>query len=396
MDVVVPMLVKSHRLACSRFWNGPVCTADGAWWQVNYNGLIGWTVEGQNNDYWLEPALTGLLPITAENATSLTLLTTIATGETRPPISIEGKSIYVGGSRLRRYDFASPFAAPTDMRWVVAAEYPDVGNITHFRQVGTAFLVMTTAPDNQREHNIYRFADINARQVIGSVSGFIGTRHPFSPDGNFVVIGTDELEVYDLRLGLTAPGVVLRGNTVAGTDATFSPDNRFLAAHILDEENYSIVPLWDTTTWEIHTASTDYPINDVEFMVDSQRYISVRMDTNQQSADIFIYDANTGTQVNRLSNTTTVDGRIGLTIVSPDGQTIVSNVSIRGETATDLEYKLNFWDGGNVVQVVDWDAIAGTESSQRAVNMMFSEDGRLLVTSDSEGNVRIWGIPLQG
>jgi hypothetical protein len=35
---------------------GPQCDAEGRyWWQVNYNGLIGWTPEGQGSTYWLEP-----------------------------------------------------------------------------------------------------------------------------------------------------------------------------------------------------------------------------------------------------------------------------------------------------------------------------------------------------
>lgn len=34
--------------------DGPVCAAGYAWWQVNYNGLIGWTVESGNGEYWLE------------------------------------------------------------------------------------------------------------------------------------------------------------------------------------------------------------------------------------------------------------------------------------------------------------------------------------------------------
>jgi hypothetical protein len=36
---------------------GPVCESNFGWWQVNYNGLIGWTAEGQNGIYWLEPAV---------------------------------------------------------------------------------------------------------------------------------------------------------------------------------------------------------------------------------------------------------------------------------------------------------------------------------------------------
>lgn len=36
--------------------NGPQCASDSRWWwQVNYNGLIGWTAEGEGYTYWLEP-----------------------------------------------------------------------------------------------------------------------------------------------------------------------------------------------------------------------------------------------------------------------------------------------------------------------------------------------------
>lgn len=36
---------------------GPVCGSrnDVMWWQVNYNGTIGWTAEGQGSTYWLAP-----------------------------------------------------------------------------------------------------------------------------------------------------------------------------------------------------------------------------------------------------------------------------------------------------------------------------------------------------
>lgn len=36
--------------------NGPQCGPDGRWWwYVNYNGLLGWTAEGEGFTYWLEP-----------------------------------------------------------------------------------------------------------------------------------------------------------------------------------------------------------------------------------------------------------------------------------------------------------------------------------------------------
>lgn len=34
---------------------GPVCDQGYAWWQVEYNGQFGWTVEGEGSEYWIEP-----------------------------------------------------------------------------------------------------------------------------------------------------------------------------------------------------------------------------------------------------------------------------------------------------------------------------------------------------
>jgi hypothetical protein len=35
--------------------SGPICADDMAWWWVDYDGLTGWTAEGQGKVYWLEP-----------------------------------------------------------------------------------------------------------------------------------------------------------------------------------------------------------------------------------------------------------------------------------------------------------------------------------------------------
>jgi hypothetical protein len=36
--------------------DGPECVESIAWWQVEYDGVTGWTAEGRDGDYWVAPA----------------------------------------------------------------------------------------------------------------------------------------------------------------------------------------------------------------------------------------------------------------------------------------------------------------------------------------------------
>jgi LysM repeat protein len=37
---------------------GPICAENTTWWQVRYRTTTGWTAEGANGEYWLEPFTT--------------------------------------------------------------------------------------------------------------------------------------------------------------------------------------------------------------------------------------------------------------------------------------------------------------------------------------------------
>ena len=35
--------------------SGPTCADNYTWWQVNYDGLVGWTAQVDNTEYWVLP-----------------------------------------------------------------------------------------------------------------------------------------------------------------------------------------------------------------------------------------------------------------------------------------------------------------------------------------------------
>ncbi len=69
--------------------DGPVCDGEIYWWQVDYEGLIGWTAEGKNNAYWVVPiASTATPPPTSTNRPTLTPTQTLTPTPTPIPVNM--------------------------------------------------------------------------------------------------------------------------------------------------------------------------------------------------------------------------------------------------------------------------------------------------------------------
>ncbi len=91
--------------------DGPRCTTLDkiVWWQINYNNLIGWTGEGQDGEYWLEPLGTVAAPtatptapviqlITTDNANTISQLYTADVNTPYVPNELDDSTLILGGA----------------------------------------------------------------------------------------------------------------------------------------------------------------------------------------------------------------------------------------------------------------------------------------------------------
>lgn len=70
--------------------DGPVCDGEIYWWQVDYEGLIGWTAEGKNDTYWVVPIASTPTPTATNTATpTITPTFTPTVTATQIPIQVE-------------------------------------------------------------------------------------------------------------------------------------------------------------------------------------------------------------------------------------------------------------------------------------------------------------------
>lgn len=256
---------------------GPVCASDLAWWQVEYNGMIGWTAEGQDGEYWLEPELAALQPITAENLGQLSLLAELP----RPLISashmqFDGGTLYVNGiDTVTAYRLQDAFAVPDAMQWqpeIIASLDPTL------EAMFEDFVVL----DDNTIRTLYvrnDFSQMWTAQAPGATPPQEwGAANPgifrLSPDGRYVVRAEtasgayDKLFVYDLSSGQS--WTIQNVPHISPVQAmAFSADSQYLMT-----ASAELLIIWEVFAW--NPAATDgmqvilsaqgYRVNDVEYV----------------------------------------------------------------------------------------------------------------------------------
>ncbi|MEO8611269.1 MAG: SH3 domain-containing protein [Chloroflexota bacterium] len=94
---------------------GPECVEAMAWWQVRYKNQVGWTAEGQGENYWIEPSLLpDLEPISAVNASRLQPIALLGFNLINDVAwSPDGQTLVAAGSAgLWRFDLTQPEMSP--------------------------------------------------------------------------------------------------------------------------------------------------------------------------------------------------------------------------------------------------------------------------------------------
>lgn len=193
--------------------DGPMCSGGIAWYLVG-DGMTpaGWTAEGVDMDYFLEPQVTDALLIRAENAAQLAAVgPAFGKGAVSISANTPGRLVIADGTLVQVYTPQSVFAPLSSVQWAMTQELALPARWVFSDNVSRLW---TLGADNQ----------ITAQDLFGMQIppvALADADQPFAVDGesNFVALGTaNGVDLYqlgqngalnDLILTLPADGDVL-------------------------------------------------------------------------------------------------------------------------------------------------------------------------------------------
>ncbi|MBD2194479.1 eIF2A-related protein [Calothrix parietina] len=184
----------------------------------------------------------------------------------------------------------------------------------------------------------------------------------FSPDGQYIVSGSSDktLRMWDTKGKLLH---TLNGHTAPVTALAFSPNGQY----IVSGSNDKTLRMWDTNGNLLHTLNGHTaPVTALAFSPDGQYIVSGSSDNTLR-----MWDTN-GKLLHTLNGHTSVVWALAF---SPDGQYIVSGSN---------DYTLRMWDTkGKLLHTLN-----GYTGLARA--LAFSPDGQYIVSGSNDNTLRMW------
>jgi hypothetical protein len=205
--------------------DGPRCsTLDKiVWWKVNFNGLQGWTPEGQSGTYWIEPVdangqptvlatatpgAAGRTRLNTGNVSKATMQGSLTSSNGAAALSPSGQAIYV--SQDGKIDLVNVSTGKVTS----SANVPDAGKVTTFAFSAAGNVLVTgEAGGNAQVWDVGADGSLKARVTLVGGHTKPVTAAAFSPDGTLVVTGAADntARVWDANSGTSLVQFTVNG-----------------------------------------------------------------------------------------------------------------------------------------------------------------------------------------
>lgn len=352
--------------------DGPVCADGLVWWQVDYGGLVGWTVDGMDGEQWLFPAVepAAEIPpvvlsttvITPENAAQLQPNRTLQceTGHDHSPMIALGSRYFAlncGFYNINASDLSLDEQLLNDRIGVIDLE--------------TGAQVTTLSGEGADD--VYPAALLRGERLLWYSRE--DSRSPVTLHLTDIVTGEDAAtaEITVPRdFGLFSPDFYADGTR-------FALFNRVDEAYVLQHWDAATLALLDERDVEIPNAGTVGSLS-VAIAPDGQRFaIAYPVETR---SEITIYDGtNTeaGTIISALFEAQV--NSVSLSF-SPSGSFLVGAGCLALDSLSCARSRIFWWSAADGAQVAEWDVPVNDIGRMR-----FSPDGDLLVMGTVSGAV---------
>jgi WD40 repeat protein len=361
---------------------GPECDAEGiVWWQVDYDGIVGWTAESQGTERFIVPQPPTALPqrvVIAADSPQLALLSTIEAnilpimawsqnGLLAVPGGVGANGVFVYSIS----DLSQPFIIERDETITALDLIPNNQQVLAGTDTGSIHIwnIITTV-DTPFVESLFlqtHAADIYAvaahpTTTIFASAGFEAATNADINRENAVVLANYETVAQERVFEQAAPV----------SDLAFAPDGSTLAV-VENAAETGALHVWNTATGTDTVPQENGGFTSVDFSRNGQ-FIAV----GGQDGSITLFDAATVTPV------ATITGHLReVTSVSfsPDSSLIVS-VSVDGT--------LRLWNtqSDENLAVVELGEIG-------VLDVAFSPDGTLIAVTLEPNKIVLYGVPTQ-